>query len=190
MSDQPPINDPKAIWGNLQTKGEKMSSLEVRAKAEKLAAEIRRDTIVGLVFTSLLTLIGLIGLAVLPQAGPPERIIVTIAVAILWLGAYRTSTRPRLPSGAQFATCVAFYRRELERRRNYFAKPWLFGIVLLIALVQFLFVMRGFNPSARDLLSYPAALLLLVLIAVPLWRRQARRFQREMDALDAFEREQ
>src|SRR5262245_27522202 len=68
-------------------------------------------------------------------SGQAERIIVTSAVAILWLGSYRTSTRPRLPSGAQFATCVAFYRRELERRRNYFAKPWLFGIVILIALV-------------------------------------------------------
>jgi hypothetical protein len=193
MSDQPPMNDPKSIWRNLETKGEKLSSTEVRAKAEKLAAEIRRDTIVGLVFTSLLTLIGLIGLAVLPQAGPAERIIGTIAVAILWLGAYRTSTRPRLPSAAQFATCVAFYRRELERRRNYFAnsaKAWLFGIIILIALVQFLIVMRGFNPSARDLLSYPAALLLLVLVVVPLWRRQVRRFQRELDALDAFERAQ
>src|SRR5262245_63927971 len=113
MSDQPPINDPKNIWGNLHTKGEKMSSTEVRAKAEKLAAEIRRDTIVGLVFTSLLILIGLIGLAVLPQAGPAQRIIVVIAVALLWFGAYRTGTRPTLPSGAQFATCVAFYRREL-----------------------------------------------------------------------------
>jgi hypothetical protein len=190
MSHQSPINDPKSVWRNLETKGEKMSSMEVRAKAEKLAAEIRRDTIVGLVFTSLLTLIGLVGLAVLPQVGPPEGIIVTIAVAILWFGAYRTSMRPRLPSGAQFATCVAFYRRELERRRNYFAKPWLFGIVILIALVQFLIVIRGSNPSARDLLSYPAALLLLVLVAVPLWRRQARRFQRELEALDAFEREQ
>jgi hypothetical protein len=90
----------------------------------------------------------------------------------------------------QFATCVAFYRGELERPRNYFAKPWLFAIILLIALVQFLFVMRGFNPSARDLLSFPAALLLLVLIVVPLRRRQSRRFQRELDALDAFEREQ
>jgi hypothetical protein len=66
----------------------------------------------------------------------------------------------------------------------------LFAIIILIALVQFLFVMRGFSPSASDLLSFPAALLLLVLIAVPLWRRQARRFQRELDALDAFEREQ
>jgi len=166
-----------------------MSSMEVRAKAEKLAAEIRRDTIVGLIFTSLLTLIGLIGLAVLPQAGPAERIIVTIAVAILWLGAYRTSRRPSLPSGAQFATCLAFYRRELEKRRNYSAKPWLFGIVILVALLQFLIVMRGFNPSVRDLLSYPAALVLLLLVAVPLWRRQARKFQRELDALDKFDRE-
>jgi hypothetical protein len=190
MSHQPPNNDPKSIWRNLETKGEKMSSMEVRAKAEKLAAEIRRDTIIGLVFTSVLTLIGLLALAVLPQAGPAPWIIVTIAVSILWIGAYRTSTRPKLPSGAQFATCVAFYRRELERRRHYFAKPWLFGILILIALVQFLIVMKRFNPSARDLLSYPAALLLLVLAAFPLWRRQARRFQRELDALDAFEREQ
>jgi hypothetical protein len=94
-----------------------------------------------------------------------------------------------LPSGAQFATCVAFYRGELERRRNYFAKPWLIGIIILIALVQFLILMRGFHPSARDLLAYPSALLLLVVVALPLWRRQARRFQRELDALDAFERE-
>ena len=167
-----------------------MSAMEIRARAEKLSAEIRRDIIVGLVFTSLMTLIGLIGLAVLPHAGPPERIIVTIVVVLLWFGAYRTSMRPRLPSGAQFATCVAFYRRELERRRKYFAKPWLFGIVILIALAQFLIVMKGFHPSGRDLISYPAALLLLVIVAVPLWRRQARRFQRELEALDAFEREQ
>jgi len=27
---------------------------------------------------------------------------------------------------------------ELEKQGNYFGKPWLFGIVILIALVQFL----------------------------------------------------
>jgi hypothetical protein len=49
-----------------------MSATEVCAKAEKLAAEVRRDTIIGLLFTSFLTLIGLIG-ASRSAAGRPGR---------------------------------------------------------------------------------------------------------------------
>src|SRR5262249_34248185 len=105
-------------------------------------------------------------------------------------GTYLRSTKPRLQPGAQFAACVAFYRGELERRRRYLARPWLLGIVILVAVLQFLILMKGFHPSTRDLLSYPIALLLLILVAFPLWKAQARRLQRELDALDKFEREE
>jgi hypothetical protein len=189
MNEQSSINDPKLVWQSLETEGKTMSAQEIRFRAERLGAEIRRDTMIGLVFASFLTLAGLIGLAVLPQAGPPERIIITIVVILLWFGAYRTSMRSGLPDGAEFATCLAFYRRELERRRAYFAKPWWPGIIVLVALVQYVLVIRPYNPSLRDLLSYPAALLLLIAIVFPLWRRQVRRFQRELDALNVFDRE-
>ena len=36
------MNDPKGIWQSLDTKGAKMSAAEIRAKAGKLEAEIRR----------------------------------------------------------------------------------------------------------------------------------------------------
>jgi hypothetical protein len=184
------MNDPKSVWQNLSTKGEKMSAVDVRIKAEKLDAENRRDTILGFAVATVLTLIGLMGLATLEEAGPAERLIVAIAVSLLWFGAYRTSVRRRgLAADASFAACIEFYRKEVERRRNYFrAQPWGFLVVMIIALLQFVIVMRPYKPSARDLLMYPIVIIGLLLGVLPYWIRQKRRFQREMDALDAFEK--
>ena len=184
------MSDPRNLWQNLTTKGEKMSAADVCAKADKLDAENRRDTIIGLIFASVLTLIGLIGLATLVEAGTPERIIVGIAVSLVWFGAYRTSVRRKgLPTESTFATCLEFYRKEVERRRNYYrAQPWGFLVIVIIAVFQFVIVMRRYSPPTQDMLLYPVILIGLVFAVLPFWIRQKRRFQREMDALDVLEK--
>jgi hypothetical protein len=190
MTDQRP-SDPKIVWQNLRTEGETMSAQEVRMKAEKLALEIRRDTIAGFAFASALTIASMIALWFrLPEAGWPERIIVTIIAVLLWSGAFRNDilNRRRLPQDLQIATCLEFYRRELQLRRDYFRKaPWIIGTVMLIAIVLYVTAILPLNPALSDLLLYPFALLLLILIALLLWRRQVRRLQAELDALDRFQ---
>ena len=128
MTDQRP-SDPKIVWQNLETEGERMSAQEVRMKAEKLAMEIRRDTIVGFAFASAIITASLIALWLrLPEADWPERIIVTIIAILVWSGALRSNAtmdmlnRRRVPEDLQFATCLDFYRRELQLRRDYFRK--------------------------------------------------------------------
>lgn len=182
------MTDPRNIWQNLTTKGARMSAAEIRVKARKLEAEIRRDTIIGMVFASAITAGGLIGLAVLRQAEPAARIIIAIVVLLVWLAAWLTTVRNRNRlSEAEFMTCLEFYRRELQRRRDYFAKgPWFLVMIVLLALVQFLAVARASGAGLADLMAFPVALAVLMLVAIPLWKRQARRFQRELDELDKF----
>ena len=170
-----------------------MSAQEVRVKAAKLAAEIRRDTIAGFAFATSIIIASLVALWFrLPEAGWPERVIVTIIAVLVWVGALRNDifNRRRLPQDMQIATCLEFYRRELKLRKDYFRKvPWIIGTVVLIAIVMYVTAIKPLNPALSDLLLYPCALLLLILIALPLWRRQARRLQRELDALDRFQGE-
>jgi len=192
MTQQPPENRARNIWQNLETRGGTMSAVEVRAKAEKLAAEIRRDLIIGFVFASALTLAGLVALATLHQLEPAGRIIIGISVSLAWYGAYRTSVQKKkgiLRAEPPLATCIEFYRRELQRRRDYFLKlPWVMIFVIGLAAFLFFVVIKGFNPGAQELLLFPGALLLLLIVALFLWRREGHQYQRELDALDLFEK--
>ena len=167
-----------------------MSAAEVRAKAQKLEAEIRRDTLIGFVIASAMTLAGLIALATLRQAEPVARVIIALVVIVVWVGAWRTTVRVKSRlAEASTSTCLEFYRSELRRRRDYFARPpWFILFNILLAVVLFLAAARRFNPSAGNLLPYPLALLVLILVFLPLWKREARKFQRELDALEGFEK--
>jgi hypothetical protein len=185
------MSDPRDIWQNLNTKGRTMSANEVRAKAQRLESEIRRDTVIGFVLASVITLAGLVGLTNLQQLEPGGRIIIGIAVILVWFGAWRSTVRNKgRLSEADSRSCLEFYRHEVQRRRDHFAKPpWILIFALVLALFQFFVVARRFNGISGDLLRYPFALVVLTLIVVPIWKRQARKFQSELDALSKFENE-
>jgi hypothetical protein len=85
---------------------------QVAAKTEELAAEIRRDTIVGLVFASLLTLIGRIGLAVLPHDGSLAVLPGTIVIA-----------GDRRPSIVETACLVSASSRTYDIERSFNCMP-------------------------------------------------------------------
>ena len=188
---QPPGKDPKSVWQNQETRGETMSAREVCAKAQKIDAENRRDVNIGFTVALVLTLFGLYGLATVPSAGVVEARMVFVLLLCVWFGAWRSTKARTLATGAEPTACVDFYRKELERRRDYYARPpWLLLALIIFAFLQFVFLAFRFGrPGITDLLLYPIMITVVVLVSWPLWRRQARKFQRELDALDAFEKD-
>src|SRR5262249_43363801 len=125
MNLQPPNNDPKIIWKSQKTGGGTMSAREIRRKAQRLDAENRRDITIGFMVALVLTVFGVVGLVTLQRLEPAARIMIALVLFLLWGGAWFNSRRkPRaLAVDAELAASLAFYRRELERRRDYFAKP-------------------------------------------------------------------
>ena len=166
-----------------------MSASEIRIRALRLEKEIRRDTLLGFALASVITAAGLIGLTTVHEMEPFGRIIIGIAVILVWFGAWRTTMRNKSRlSAADSRSCMEFYRHEVQRRRDYFARPpWILIFAVVLALFQFFAVARRFNGITADLLRYPFALLVLCLIFVPLWKRQGRKFQSELDELKKFE---
>jgi hypothetical protein len=167
-----------------------MSAQEIRRKAQRLDAANRRDINIGFMLVLVLTAFGLIGLLTLQKLEPTARIIIAIVLVLLWGGAWFNNRRkPRgLAVDAELTASLAFYRRELERRRDYFAKPpWILIVLVIFAFLQFLLVAKQFSPATKELLPYPIALTVCFVVFLPLWRRQARKFQRELDALKELE---
>ena len=168
-----------------------MSAQEVCIKAQRIDAENRRDVTIGVTVATIITLFGLVGLATFRTGAIAERIITAIVVLCVWFGAWRHTRARTLASDAELTTCMEFYRKELERRRDYFARPpWLLLFFIVFALSQFVFLAFRFGrPGTTDLLLYPIMIIVVVLVSWPLWTREARKFQRELDTLDAFERD-
>jgi hypothetical protein len=62
-----------------------MSAQEIRRKAQKLDAENRRDITMGFVLTLGLTVFGLAGLLTLQRLELAARVIIAIALLLVWL---------------------------------------------------------------------------------------------------------
>lgn len=190
MNLQPPNNDAKLIWKGQKTEGKTMLAQEIRRKAQRLDASNRRDITIGLIVALMLTVFGVVGLLTLQRLEPTARIIIAIVLLLLWGGAWYNNRRKSraLAVDADLAASLAFYRRELERRRDYFAKPpWILIVLVIFAFLQFLLVAKQWSPAMKELLPYPIALIVCFAVFVPLWRRQARKFQHELDTLKDFE---
>ena len=167
-----------------------MSAQEIRVKAQRLDAENRWNSAVGLIVVLVLTLIAVIGLLTLQRLEAAARIIIAIVLLLLWGGAwYNNRRKPRaLPIDADLAASLTFYRNELQRRHGYFARPpWVLIVIVILAVLQFFAVASRWNPAMKELLPYPIALTVCIVTFIPLWLKQARKFQRELDALKVFE---
>src|SRR5205814_9663589 len=94
---QPPENNPKSVWKSQKIEGVTMSAQEIRQKAQRLDAENRRDITIGFMVTLVLTVFGLIGLLTLQRLEFAARVIIAIALLLVWAGAwYDNSKKPRV----------------------------------------------------------------------------------------------
>jgi len=185
MTDDTPINDPRILWQNQRREHPVMSVEEVRAKADKVQAKIRRNLFITFAIALLLSPLFIQVVLHLPMR---SRVVASAVMALTLFAAYTTLNRlwrPQivLPDMAMKG-CLEFYRTELVSEYRSIALIWRF----LIPTVIFLFVMWGAifdrsRLSGRVILS--TALILILLMR----RLEFRKLKQKLAALDDFESE-
>ena len=194
MPDEFP--DPQTIWQEQPTEATKMSLEEIRRKAHQFHTKGRLKAL-----TAIAIGIALCGVFAATSA-KPQYLVLRIGWGILSLwalyGAYQ-AYKWIWPSGlaadATLSTSLEFYRRELERRRDYLRYIWrrsgLWGCFTGLALV----ILPGLIASLRAprllVNAVPFFVLLTAWFVVfsSIRKRDQQNLQREIDELTALETE-
>jgi hypothetical protein len=119
-----------------------------------------------------------------------------IALAALWIAItvlkLRRLIRGTAPQPDTASTGIAYYRRELEIRRDHLRNAWLWHGPLLLAAVLFVasFAGRGYPGMDRFRSAAPLFAILVLWVAVATRRRfrQAADIEREIDEIARLER--
>ncbi len=192
-----PTNDPQQIWQNQPTETLKMSARDLRCKAIEQQSKARFQAlstiIIGITlcfffawcFATARNMMARMGWGVLSLCG--------IYIAY---HAYKWTWPGDLPEEAPTSTCLEFYRRALERRRDYQHRWWRSGLPFFLLTGM---VMAGLGTGARSaalqhplLNALPFFLVLVVwAVAFLLIRKKLgpENLEREIEELRAFERE-
>lgn len=195
MGNEPPTNDPMNIWQSQPTEPSKMTLEEIRRKAQELQTKTRREFLANAAMS--LALIAFCAWSFAKSNSGVQR--TGFALAIAWSviaqhPGYRRMRSATLAGDAALASSLEFYRRELERRRDQFRQPWRWFLgPILIAIGSFL--LPAVMGVIRNPDLFPNMVPFLVLFSV--WiaifftktNREVRRLQREIDELNALERE-
>ena len=191
-----PIKDPQEIWQNQPAEPIKMSVTELRHRALEAQSKARFAVL-------FIIIIGIICCFVFawsfarPQAALARMGYGLVSLCIIYAAyhAYKWTWPGNLPEEAPINTCLAFYRRELERQRDYSHRWWRSGLPVLTLLgVVMTAVGTGTRnaPPPKLLYAVPFFLLLAIwVVALLLLRKKQGRenLQREIEELRAFERE-
>jgi hypothetical protein len=194
MPNDPSGNDPRKIWQNQPTEPSTMTLLLIRSKVRELHARTRRQLLGNLAVPLVVAVF--YGFGVKEFHGVAPALELLFAFAIVWslAGQYflnRGMWHRAMPGDAALSTGLEFYRRELERRRNYFRRVllWSFGPILLAiaTLVVFLVLVGGANFIPKGL---PFLALVVIWIGAYFFirMREQRELQREIDDLNEIER--
>jgi hypothetical protein len=113
----------------------------------------------------------------------------TVAGLLYWIYQVYYVRNRTLPSEPSPAVCTAFYRAELARQRDFHRGIW-FWSRLLVMVPGYILFLIGFTMAyprlARGLAMIGVCFLLGCVLAVPINLRLSRRYQRQMDELDAL----
>jgi hypothetical protein len=191
MSDRAGAKDPGAIWRN-QPEEEIAVNLEqiVNRRTKELDSSTRSEILMSI--GAALLFVAVMALRIVPAH---DRFLEGgLAAAAVWavISLYlfrrliwrRDSTRP----DATAATCLEYYRQELERRRDHLRNAWLWHGPLFLACLTLIAVLTGKSFLGFDRLRsvLPLVALLAVWTGFGLTRRlrQARELQREIDEIE------
>jgi hypothetical protein len=188
MTNEPEPADVKNIWQNQSVEGTTMSLEEIKKKIGQLQKKIRQRNVLG--GLALLFLV-VVCARLLFKAG---NLIEGIGAALLVIGAgyvgyqlllIRKKSAGVIRENEPLASAM-FYRIELERQRDFHSGLWLWSRVVMVVPGAVVLLIGGAieHPERIHPIRLAASVAFLVLV-VTRQLRLARKYQREIDALDA-----
>ena len=193
-----PMKDPQQIWQNQPTEPLKMSPSNLRQKALDLQQKARFGALSTIIMGAMLGVF----FAWWSFAKAHEMLarmgfgLGSLCMIYAAYHAYKWTWPRNLPEEAPIHTCLEFYRRELERQRDYGRGWWRSGLPLLTLLSV---VMAVVGTGARNAaLQHPLLNALPFLLVLAVWavafllmrkKLGPENLQREIEELRAFERE-
>jgi hypothetical protein len=189
MSDQARMKAVGAIWRE-QPEEELAVNLEqiVNRRTEELSSSTRSEIVMSvgaaLLFVGIMIWRFAPGYDRFQEAGFAATI-AWVVVSLYLLRRLIWGQRPPRPDAAA-ATCLEYYRKELERRRDHLKNPWLWhGPLFLAGMILIAILIRGkaFQPLRN---VAPLIGLLALWTGFGVWRRyrQAKELQREIDEIE------
>ncbi len=177
------------LWQDQPVEPVKMSIEDIRRKAQAFETKVGRGYRIAWVIL-IFCLIGYASFFFI-FTNPVQRAGSCLTVAGYLVGAYQLRKRGparRVPENPAEATCAA-YRGELERQREFHLSVFSRLLVFVPGPVVFIMGFVGADLGTGQAIALATALVLPVfLLGVPLSRREARKLQGEIAALDAARR--
>jgi Flp pilus assembly protein TadB len=196
VTPEPSESDLKAIWKSQTVENMTMSIMsieELRSRARKSRTRGRRDLIARWIFAAAASIF--CAFAVWSARSVATRVIAGLVLAMLLIQAVRgLYSFVRGPAGIEpndeRSSFLDFYRRELERQQQLARQPvWQAAAALLIIGWLMRSGMVRVN-SMRPVLIITLIAAAGLVIMLSMKKFDARRIQKEIDALDQFEADQ
>jgi len=165
---------------------------DVFARTQALMKKIRRRTLKG--YAVCFVMIVSFGWFVFIFPNPLQRVGSGLTLVATLYVAYQLYERRngKLPSGTGLSACTAFYRKELERQRDFHRGIW-FWSRLVIMVPGYILLLIGlamaYPELARGLAAIAGAFIVLCIVAVPMNLKLSRKYQRQIDEVDALPKE-
>lgn len=196
MPSDSPIKDPQRIWQSQPTEPFKMSAYSLRSKAlerqSKARLEAHVSVVIGLICSVFFAWACTRAHAELARAGWGLLSLWGIYAAYY---AYRWVWPQDVPEDAPISTCLEFYRRELEKRRDHLRHRW-WRSGLPFAFLGMTMVVVG--TGAQNAPPNPLMNALPFLLVLAIWvvafltikkKLGRENIHKEIEELRAFERE-
>jgi uncharacterized integral membrane protein len=190
MPDEFPMNDPRKIWQGQPKETTQMSLDEIHRKVQRLQKSGRIGAIAGIVLGVAMSVVFAITCWKVPYAVTRTGW-ATLSVWCLYFAfqAYKLTWPGSLAPDANWSTSVEFYRRELERKRDYTRHIWIrsglwlcfLGLALIVVAPMVLFI-----RTPRLLLNAVPFFALLAIWLVSFFairKRSQAKLQLEIDEL-------
>jgi hypothetical protein len=195
MSNDNLPDELRSLWQDQQTGAFQMSRDQLNQGVKRLNKTIQRRKLliyfIGLFEIAAFMLFFFLFRSWMERVGACLTIAgMSFIMGQIWLNQRDSRTHSAIASALGLTDPVLFYRAELERQRDFHRGMWLWSRLAVFAPGPILFMAGAAiaHPEATTgFLAMCAVFLIMLFIAVPLNWRQSRKYQRQIQALEAMQ---